>query len=67
MMMFARNKTTKNTCSSAPTTVYCPVGGKSKFKMLNSKYNLQSLSYGNIKDSVLKIVSKSVLIKMTET
>ena len=37
--MFTRNKTTKNTCNSAPTTVYCAVGGKSKFKMLNSNNN----------------------------
>ena len=39
MMMFTRNKTTKNTCNKAPTTVYCAVGEKSKFKMLNSNNN----------------------------
>ena len=39
MMMFTRNKTTKNTCNSAPTTIYCAVGEKSKFKMLNSNNN----------------------------
>ena len=37
--MFTRNKTTttKNTCNSAPMTIYWAVGEKSKFKMLNSK------------------------------
>ena len=39
MIMFTRNKTTKNTCNSAPTTIYCAVGEKSKFKMLNSNNN----------------------------
>ena len=34
--MVTRNKTTKNTCSSAPTTMYCAVEAKSKFKMLSS-------------------------------
>ena len=34
--MVTRNKTTKNTCNSAPTTMYCAVEAKSKSKMLNS-------------------------------
>ena len=34
--MFTRNKTMKNTFNSAPTTIYCAVGEKSKFEMLNS-------------------------------
>ena len=34
--MVARNKTTKNTCNSVPTTIYCAVVEKSKFKMLDS-------------------------------
>ena len=33
-MMVTRNKTTKNTCNSAPTTVYFAVRDKSKFKIL---------------------------------
>ena len=37
MMMVTRNKTTKNICNSNPTTIYCAVGEKSKFKMLHSK------------------------------
>ena len=36
IMMVARNKTRKHTCNSAPTTIYCAVGEKSKFKMPNS-------------------------------
>ena len=40
MMMFkVRNKTTKNTCNSAPTTIYCAEGEESKLKMLNSINN----------------------------
>ena len=39
MMMFTRNKTTKNTCNSAPTTIYCAVREKSEFKMPNSNNN----------------------------
>ena len=39
MMMFTRIKATKNTCNSAATTIYCAVGEKSKFKMLNSNNN----------------------------
>ena len=38
-MMITRNKTTKIACNSAPTTIYCAVGEKSKFKMLNSNNN----------------------------
>ena len=38
-MMFTRNKTTENICNSAPTAIYCAVGEKSKFKMLNSNNN----------------------------
>ena len=37
--MFIRNKATKITCNSAPTTIYCAVGEKSKFKMTNSNNN----------------------------
>ena len=33
MMMVKRNKATKNTCNSAPTTIYCAVGEKSKIKI----------------------------------
>ena len=36
MMMVTRNRTTKNTCNSTPTTIYCAVGEKSKFTMLHS-------------------------------
>ena len=39
MMMVTRNKTTKNTCNSAPTTMYCAVGEKPNFIMLNSNNN----------------------------
>ena len=35
-MAVTGNKTTKNTCSSVPTTIYCAVWEKSKLKMLNS-------------------------------
>ena len=38
MMMFTRNEI-KNTCSSAPLTIYCAVGEKSKFEILNSNNN----------------------------
>ena len=37
--MFTRNKTRKNTCNSASTTIYCAAGEKSKFEMLNSNNN----------------------------
>ena len=37
--MVTRNKATTNTCNSAPTTIYCAVAEKSKFKMLNSSNN----------------------------
>ena len=30
-MIFTRNNTTSNTYNSAPITIYCAVGGKSKF------------------------------------
>ena len=38
-MMVTRNKTTKNASNSAPTTIYCAVGRKSKFKMLDSNHS----------------------------
>ena len=37
--MFTRNKTTKNTSNSSPTTIYCSDEEKSKFEMLNSNNN----------------------------
>ena len=39
--MFTRNKTSKNTCNSAATTIDCAVGEKWKFKMVNSNNNWQ--------------------------
>ena len=36
-MMVTGNKTTKNTYNSAPTTIYCAVREKSKFKMIKCK------------------------------
>ena len=40
--MFIRNGTTKNTCNSAPTTIGCAVGEKSKFKVNKSVYIAKS-------------------------
>ena len=37
--MFTINKTTQNTGNSAPTAIYCAIGEKSEFKMLNSNNN----------------------------
>ena len=39
MVLITINKTTKSTCNSAPTTIYCAVGEKLQFKMLNSNNN----------------------------
>ena len=39
VILFTRNKTPKNTCNSAPMTIYCAVREKSKWKMLNSNNN----------------------------
>ena len=36
IVMVTRSKTTKNRCNSALATIYCAVGEKSEFKMLNS-------------------------------
>ena len=38
-MMLTKNKITKITCNSVPTTLCCAVGEKSKFKMLNTNNN----------------------------
>ena len=39
MMMFTSNKTTKYTCNSTSTTIYCAAREKSKFKMLSFNNN----------------------------